>query len=151
LHDFPNHTGLINLVIENLAEVEGDHFSVTHASRLDEALTHLNTMLFDVILLDLGLPDCIGLDAVISTHHQAPLIPIVVLAGVADDRLARGALHEGAQDYIEKGSLGAAILPRTIRYAIDRMVATQALRESRALLRSFYDSAPLMMGMVELD
>ena len=139
------------LVIDSLADGKEEYFSVTQAAGLDEALAHVNQIAFDVIVLDLGVPDGSGLDAMIAMHHHAPFVPIVVLSGVADDQLARKALQGGAQDYIVKGTLGSATLPRTLRHAIDRTAATRGLRESHALLKNFYDSAPLMMGMVEID
>ncbi len=146
-----DNPGDATLVVEALAEAEHGTFSIVQATRVDEALAQLDRAAFDVALLDLGLPDSMGLDAVTAIRSRSPVLPIVVLAGVADERLARGAIREGAQDYFVKEKISPQVLPRVIRYAIDRSAAARALRESQAFLQSFFNSAPLLMGVVEID
>ena len=90
------------------------------------------------VLLDLGLPDAIGTEAVEALASMAPSLPIVVLTGSNDPELASDALRAGAQDYLVKGvSLDEEVARRAIRYAIDRASQVQALRASRAELRDF--------------
>ena len=84
-------------------------------------------MPFDVILLDLGLPDAQGLGAVRRAHAAAPRIPLVVLTGMDDDSLAAQALQEGAQDYLVKGQIETRGLLRALRYAVERKDMEEAL------------------------
>jgi len=81
----------------------------------------------DLILLDLGLPDAQGLDAVRRAHAAAPRIPLVVLTGLDDEGIAVKALQQGAQDYLIKGQLETRGLMRALRYAIERKTMEEAL------------------------
>jgi diguanylate cyclase (GGDEF)-like protein len=84
---------------------------------------------FDVILLDLTLPDSFGLDTVRRMHSLAPDIPIIVLTGIADDTLALAAMRHGAQDYLLKGQLDINLLSRAIRYTIERKRAEAEIKK----------------------
>jgi signal transduction histidine kinase len=75
---------------------------------------------FDVLLLDLTLPDADGLEAFLAMLGWGPLLPIVILTGLDDETIAIQAVHLGAQDYILKKEISEHILSRTIRYAIER-------------------------------
>ena len=89
-------------------------------------------------LVDLGLPDAIGTDAVEMLSSASPELPIVVLTGSDDPELARDALRAGAQDYLVKGAdLDEEITRRAVRYAIDRASTLRALHASRRELRDF--------------
>ena len=81
----------------------------------------------DVILLDLGLPDAQGLEAVRRAHAAAPRVPLVVLTGLDDEALASQALQEGAEDYLIKGQIEPRGLLRALRYAIERKTMEEAL------------------------
>ncbi len=117
-------------IAEMLAEATTVQFSVLHASRLSDALTCLRENSFDIILLDLSLPDGSGLDTVIQAHAAVPTIPIVVMSGLGDEDLAVQALHEGAQDYLVKGQVDSHLLVRSLRYAIERRQAEDALQKA---------------------
>lgn len=89
-------------------------------------------------LVDLGLPDAIGTDAVEALCTASPELPIVVLTGSDDPELAREALRAGAQDYLVKGAdLDEEVTRRAVRYAIDRASTLRALHASRRELRDF--------------
>jgi CheY-like chemotaxis protein len=94
-------------------------FTLKHAGRLTEAAELLENETFDVILLDLGLPDSIGLETLIELRQQAPHIPIVVLTGEGET-LSIESLKHGAQDYLVKGRINSVALQRCLRYAIER-------------------------------
>jgi len=85
-----------------------------------------------VILLDLSLPDSNPeeLDSFDRIHEAAPGVPIIVMTGMADQEIASRAVRLGAQDYLVKGEVGADLLRRAIRYAIERQRAEEELRES---------------------
>lgn len=98
------------------------------------ALTH-----FDVVLLDLSLPDSDGLETVAEFHAAAPNIPIVVLTGSDDEELALEAVAIGAQDYLVKDQITAQLLVRAIRYAIERGQILRQLQESEQRFRGIFE------------
>lgn len=128
----------ILLIEDNLAEARLLHeileisqfnqFSLVHVKRLQEALEQLNQNEFDVILLDLTLPDSQGLASLAPLLSKAPHLPIVVLTNTNDDELALEAVRQGAQDYLIKRHVNINILVRSVRYAIERKQALGALQ-----------------------
>lgn len=114
-------------------------FHLLHAQRLSEAVKLLQeaTALaqpFQIILLDLTLPDSSGLDSLDALIHQAPSLPIVVLTNTNDNDLAVEAVRRGAQDYLVKRQINQDSLVRGLRYAIERKQAAEALREANEIL-----------------
>lgn len=95
-------------------------FEFKIAENLKTGLEFLRQFSFDVILLDLGLPDSQGLGSFETIHGAFPEKPIVVLSGLTDQRVALEAVQSGAQDYLVKGPTGWGIASRAIRYAIER-------------------------------
>jgi serine phosphatase RsbU (regulator of sigma subunit) len=81
------------------------------------------------VLLDLGLPDSEGLQGLRWLAEHEPRVAVVVLTGVADERLGAAAVRAGAQDYLFKGEVGAGALHRVIRYAMERRRAQEVQRE----------------------
>ncbi|MBN3938828.1 hybrid sensor histidine kinase/response regulator [Nostoc sp. NMS9] len=112
------------------------------ASRENSASTLDNSQIgsrkqrrFDLVLLDLSLPDSIGLDTLKEFKAAVPDIPVVVLTGVDNEDLALQALAEGAQDYLVKDKITIQRLVRAIRYAIERSEILNQLRESEERTR----------------
>ena len=107
-----------------LREAVGDDalssFEFTIAESLKSGLEFLRQDQFDVVLLDLGLPDSQGLQSFESVSGAFPEKPVVVLSGTADQTLALEAVQSGAQDYLVKGKTGWEIASRAMRYAIER-------------------------------
>ncbi|HEX8362850.1 MAG TPA: ATP-binding protein [Longimicrobium sp.] len=128
-----DNPGDARLLRETLREAEGFPFQLAHAERLGDAASLLARSPADVVLLDLSLPDAHGLDTVRRMLEAAPEIPIIVLTGTDDERLALRAVHAGAQDYLAKGRVDGPLLARSIRYAIERK---RLERERVHLLRS---------------
>lgn len=108
------------LLREALTDECSMQFQTAHAETLSDALRCLQEKNFDLILLDLGLPDSQGLDTFARMHDQAPQIPIIVLTGLDDDSLAIQAVKEGAQDFLTKGRVDRYWLVRNIRHALER-------------------------------
>jgi len=118
------------LVREILSECAHSRFETSHAPSLEAALDLLRSGDFQVMLLDLMLPDASGLDTLIRAHAAAPNLPIIVMTGLDDESLALEAMVAGAQDYLVKGSFDPPLLERSIRYAIGRGQMLLALKES---------------------
>lgn len=102
-------------------------FALQQAARLEDGLERLRVQTFELVLLDLGLPDSQGLQTFCRAHQEAPEVPIIVLTGDADEDQALRAVREGAQDYLIKSELTAPLLVRAIRYAIERHTMQQSL------------------------
>jgi len=122
-----DNPGDVRLLREMFSEQGLHNTELTHVERMSDAEHRLASGLFDIILLDLGLPDEQGLGAVRRAHAAAPRTPLVVLTGMDDESLATQALQEGAQDYLIKGKLDARGLLRALRYAVERKNAEEAL------------------------
>jgi diguanylate cyclase (GGDEF)-like protein/PAS domain S-box-containing protein len=103
----------------------------THAAHMRAAEEHLAEHSVDVILLDLGLPDAEGLEAVRRIRAAAPRTPLVVLTGLDDDSLALQALQEGAQDYLIKGQIEPRGVLRALRYAVERKSIEEELFQEK--------------------
>jgi len=118
------------LVVKNLRRVSGWRFIIEHYDRLVPALERARESRFDVVLLDLNLPDGAGIEVCQRMHEAAPNTPMIVLTNQTSIELGTKALREGAQDYLIKREVDSTLLGRAIRYAIERNRAERALRES---------------------
>jgi pilus assembly protein CpaE len=108
------------LVKTMLARADPSICDVQVAVTLMDALDLLGTSVFDVILLDLSLPDSDGLETLTTIRVHAPHIPVLVLTGSDNEALSNSALQHGAQDYIVKGQFDGNTLTRALRYAVTR-------------------------------
>lgn len=128
---------------------------ITVATALNEALQVMENAAepFDVVLLDLSLPDSLGLDTLQAVSRQDDHAAIVVLTGFDDERVGVEALKAGAQDYLIKGDTDAKVLNRAVRYAIERCKTETQLRESNAAYRSLIDDVfnTSMVAVLILD
>ncbi len=118
------------LVIKHLRRVSGWRFVVEHCDRLVPALERAREENFDVVLLDLNLPDGAGIEVCQRMHQASPHTPVIVLTNQTSVELGTKALREGAQDYLIKREVDGPLLGRAIRYAIERARADRALRSS---------------------
>jgi GAF domain-containing protein len=148
IEDVPAHTQLIK---DMLAWARGSAFSLETANRLSTGLEHLADKPTDVVLLDLSLPDCQGLDTFTRVQEQAPHIPVVVLTGLDDKELAIQAAREGAQDYLLKGDVDTDLLTRTLRYAIERKRAEEEIRLRNKQLATLNAISATVNQTLDLD
>jgi signal transduction histidine kinase len=124
------------LLQEFLKQAQSKQFNLNHVKRLGEALYELNhcnignndLCPYDVILLDLTLPDSQGLASLPPLISRAPTVPIVVLTNTNDEELAIEAVRQGAQDYLVKRHVNTEVLTRSLRYAIERKHSLESLR-----------------------
>lgn len=119
------------LLREAFADLSDFAIAISQVERLVEAVACLEDQTFDIVLLDLGLPDSQGMETFVRLHQHAPDIPIVVLTALADEAVGVKAMQEGAQDYLVKQQVGAPLLGRAVRYAIERYHLREQLEQSR--------------------
>ena len=144
-----------DLVAEYLDHIDLN-FNISIVKRLADGIHLLDQNRFDVILLDLSLPDSRGIDSLRSVMKVASEAVIIVLTGADEEELSLEALQVGAQDYLYKDRLNEEILGRSIRYAIERFNLKRQLETHNTeiqyretLLRRIFDAntdAMLILG-----
>jgi diguanylate cyclase (GGDEF)-like protein/PAS domain S-box-containing protein len=137
-----------------LADAVPGGVEVRHHECVGSAVEDLRGRPADCVLLDLGLPDANGLEAVAVMLGAAGGVPVIVLSGHDDDELAIAAIRAGAQDYLVKGQESPpARFVRAIRFAIERRRAQERsedlLRAKEDRWRTLTHLAPV--GIVEID
>jgi EAL domain-containing protein (putative c-di-GMP-specific phosphodiesterase class I)/FixJ family two-component response regulator len=108
------------LVEEMVMGRSGDRFELTCLSRLSDARSHLSSHGAACVLLDLSLPDAVGLEGLEALRAEFGEIPIVIITGLDDEDTAVKALHAGAQDYLIKEEIRGDVVRRAVRYAVER-------------------------------
>ncbi|MBI1282666.1 MAG: PAS domain-containing protein [Anaerolineaceae bacterium] len=137
IEDNENDYLLVNNVMKKSSDV------VLHwQSTLKAGLLYLQSNTVDVILLDLGLPDAHGLNAIDRLQTEFPLIPIIILSANDTDELALESVRHGAQDYLLKGKADDYVLNKALRYAIERKRLEERLRRSEEIHRTFAQNFP---------
>jgi serine phosphatase RsbU (regulator of sigma subunit) len=135
------------LVRELLDEIDANQ-DVTWARTLAEARDAMAETTFDCVLMDLGLPDASGLDALRSLLDDATDTAVLVLTGLADEHSGTEAVAAGAQDYLVKGQVDGELLARSIRYAVERKRADEQLRRLYASELREAENARLERGLL---
>jgi diguanylate cyclase (GGDEF)-like protein/PAS domain S-box-containing protein len=138
-----------DLVRIMLNRVRDPAFTVINARRLAEGLQCLREQIFDVVLLDLGLPDSAGIDAVRAIRKECPEVPLIVLTGLDDEEIALKSLQMDVQDYLTKGQIDGNLLVRSIRYARERKRVIMELQASESRFRSLSESG--VIGIANFD
>ncbi len=139
------------LLQELLRDAAGFSCETTHVESLADAIAALGADRYDVALLDLRLPDSDGLETLKRLHDAAPDVATVVLTGSDDTQLSMQAVTAGAQDYLVKTQIGAALVARSIRYAVERQESELRLRRSERYWRQMFDSVRSGIAIVERD
>lgn len=116
------------LLQELLTDFPTEKFQLTWKDTLKSGLDCLSDQQFEVILLDLSLPDSRGLVTLEQVHAAAPYLPVVVLTGFEDETLGLKAMQQGAQDYLLKNHIDTELLARSLSYAIERKRLESQLR-----------------------
>lgn len=121
------------LMVSALSESRQTAFELTECDRLESAIAALETTKFDVIVTDLGLPDCEGVDTVRRLVKAAAGTPIVVVTVLDDDEVGAMAMQEGAVDYLVKGEVEGRMLARTLRFAVERSRIEEQMRHAQRM------------------
>jgi two-component system, NtrC family, sensor kinase len=131
------------LIRTMLGEARLESFSFNVAQTLSSAIAELGeSQAYDIILLDLTLPDSHGLQTFTALLDHAADVPVIVLSGMDDERLAMRTVHMGAQDYLVKGKVDHVLLLRAVRYGMERKRVERKLRESEAFYQSLVENLP---------
>jgi serine phosphatase RsbU (regulator of sigma subunit) len=125
----------------------GPEVALTRARSLAEAEVMLPGDI-DCVLLDLGLPDAVGMDGLSRVLELAPSIAVLVLTGLADEHRGTEAVAAGAQDYLVKGGIDGQLLTRAIRYAVERKRADESVRRLYASEVRAAENARLERGLL---
>src|ERR1700677_3439098 len=134
------------LIVEELLAEAGADIVLRRARSFAEASRLAGDA--SCVLLDLGLPDSEGLAGLGWLTEHEPQLAVVVLTGVADERLGAAAVRAGAQDYLFKGEVAPGLLNRVIRYAMERRRAQEAYRELQAARIYAQENARLERGLL---
>ncbi|PZO45079.1 MAG: hybrid sensor histidine kinase/response regulator [Pseudanabaena frigida] len=106
------------------------NWNLKYAENLSDAIDYCKSRYFDLVLLDLRLPDSDGLDTVAQFNQAVPDVPIIILTAFDDEELALQAMVRGAQDYLVKDQVTTQLLRRSIRYTMERSQIIKQLRNS---------------------
>jgi DNA-binding NarL/FixJ family response regulator len=138
-------------LVRELLQEAGAPVHVLRARTVAEAVEHGQAPLGarpDCVLLDLGLPDASGLEALHAVVRATPEAAVIVLTGLADEHRAVEAVAAGAQDYLVKDQVDGALLARAIRYAVERSRADAELRRLYAGELQAAENARLERGLL---
>jgi len=144
-----DNTADADLVRITLEEHAPGDFTVAHVRKLSSALEQMARHAYDVVLLDLGLPDADGLETLERFRKARPSTPVVVLTGRSDRTVGLAALERGAHAYVLKGGDHPDELVGCIRGALGRRRAmedlaavTSTLRSAEARLKRIHPTEP---------
>lgn len=133
IEDNPDHAALLTRL---LGSSELPRFACKHVATLADGIDQLGKGGYDLVMLDITLPDSQGLNTFRKVAAAAPEIPVVVLSGILDVALAIEVVQQGAQDYLVKGHVDNHLLLRSAQYAIERKRGQVALQKARDELES---------------
>jgi signal transduction histidine kinase len=148
VEDSPSDAALLQ---ESLTQSGLERYKFTHVECWAEAVKHLQRGRFDVLLLDLSLPDSTGRDTFIRARAEALHLPIVVLTGTEDEVVSLEAVRYGIQDYLIKGQAYGRQTARAIRYAIERKRLEEELRVIRANLEKMVEERTAELSKANRD
>lgn len=133
-------------LVGELLQDADDTFEIVRVRTLREARVLLDSA--DCVVLDLGLPDAEGIDAVRALGPGAIDVPVVVLTGLVDRHRGPEAVAAGAQDYLVKGEVDGRILGRALRYAVERLAVERAGRRLLLAERRQAENEHLARGLL---
>ena len=146
------------LIKEALAEGNGGAYNLKYADSLSDGLKMISENTFDIILLDLSLPDSASLETITSISEKNKDIPLIILTGTDNLEIAIKSLSMGAQDYLVKGQFDGNGLIRSIRYAIerkkieaDRKLFEETLEKAAKGWRATFDAMEEAISTIDLE
>ena len=138
-------------VSQSLRQVEGFEHELSQSGSLAEALAQLAESLFDVVLLDLWLPDSEGLETCSRVIAASQDVPVVVMTGTDDRALATDAIRLGAQDYLVKGAFPGSAIARVLEYSVDRHRFQRDLATQRNRFQQILSYVPAIVWTTDRE
>lgn len=127
----------IKIIAKELLTSQRFKFIIRNALDRTSGIEMIKSEEFDVILLDLGLPESFGKDTFYAVFKECGAVPVIVLTGNEDEEVGIDLIKAGAQDYLIKGQVNAQLIIKSISYAIERnnllINLNQALKEIKTL------------------
>ncbi|MFC1760819.1 ATP-binding protein [Planctomycetota bacterium] len=142
VEDSPTEAMLIQAVLE---ETDYPCFQTTHVVSLEQAIEQLATTAYDVVVLDLTLPDSSGLDTYRTLRSQFPEMAVVVVTANKSKSVALEAIKIGAQDFIVKEKVDTMPLGLALRFAIERKRSENEIKHRQQNLESMIEAMPVAM------
>ncbi len=125
---FEDNPGDAGLIEEMVSDSTTCSYELKIAETLEEGMNLLNVDSYDVILLDLGLPDSDGINTFLNVQRESSGTPIIILTGLNDGNIGINAVQRGAQDYLIKGNVDTDLLERSIKYSIERQKLAERIQ-----------------------
>lgn len=139
-----------DLLAEFLSESSAQAWNLSWVTCLNQGIHQAHQQVFDIVLLDLSLPDSFGLETITRFQMIHPGIPIVVLTGMDDEMVGLEALRRGAQDYLVKGEFDDRLLKRVIRYSIERWQLQRVTQQQSVAIAASLDGIAMLNADLEL-
>jgi PAS domain S-box-containing protein len=134
---------IVNLLAELLSLSRRTIYNVESAASISSAIKKIDKNNFDIILLDLNLPDSSSLNTLTTINKKKPSIPIIVITGDNSNEISSKAISYGAQDYLLKGNYDGYLLEKSITFAIERKITESNMinkeREFRIMVENVSD------------
>ena len=146
-----DNPGDVRLIQELMKEIEYGSLNLFYQDNLGDGIRILAEQKFQVILLDLSLPDSEGLHTLKQILMKATEVPIIVLTGTDDQLIAIEAVKSGAQDYLIKGNINGTLLERSIYYSIERQNIMKKLKQSEKKFRLAFHRASFYKDILAHD
>jgi DNA-binding NarL/FixJ family response regulator len=129
--------------LKRILEESGEFVVAAEAANVAEATEWLRKRTFDLVLLDLSLPQRSGLELLRMIKRETPRLPVLVLSAYADDHYAVRAMRDGADGYLNKESAADSLVAAIRKVATGRKFVTPELAERLALEIGARDNAPV--------
>src|ERR1041385_9553517 len=129
-----DNPGDANLIHIHLKEAFPQAFQLSTAAYLKDGLELIRHNEFDIIIIDLSLPDSSGLDTFNAVYKAAPEVAIVVLTGLEDEDIGIATVKMGAQDFLVKGKVSSKTIKRSVNYSIERYKLLKSVAEKSKML-----------------
>lgn len=135
----------------HIQQAFGDQHTVQRATSLSQALRLLANINFDMVVLDVILPDCDDIEGLKAVIHAAPNSPVIVMSHRDDPNFALETVRAGAQDYLVKGRGDAFTLKRIMEYSLERKRAEASIKKSRERLHYFIKHTPAAVAIFDTN
>lgn len=139
------------IIIKDYLEEKVENLNITNATRFEQAYNILKENAFDVILLDLTLPDKAGENLIVQIVEVANFTPVIILTGFTNIQFSVRALSFNVSDYLVKDDINAGSLIKSILYSIERKKSTLLLEESERRYSDLFELSPQPMWIFNVN